>query len=108
MEALGEPADIETRLFEIIGLEGRDPATEIAYLLSDDNIDLGTIERLIAANFAWGTGKGDAIVANLTAFLVAAPADRRKLLPDIGNLPGHARGRSLQGDCQADCGRTRI
>jgi ATP-dependent helicase/nuclease subunit A len=83
MDALGEPSDIAPRLFEIIGL-GSDPEAEIAASLSDKGIDIDLLERLMAANLAWGTSTGDKIVANLTAFLAAAPGVRREMLPRVG------------------------
>ena len=92
MEALGDPATIEARLFALIGIEGDDPEAEIARRLGDDEIDLDLFERLIAANRAWGTSTGDKIVANLTAFLAAPPARRKAMLADIGSGLVTAKG----------------
>ena len=76
MEELGDPATIEARLLEMIGITGGDPETEIRRRLSDDELDLVLFERLIAANRSWGTDTGRKIVDNLTAFRNA-----RRFLP---------------------------
>ena len=85
MEALGDPAGIEAVLLELIGVKGDDPAAEIRRRLRDDEIDIGLIERLVAANRAWGTETGHKIVANLTAFLGAGPEGRASMLSEIGS-----------------------
>ncbi|MDP9423192.1 MAG: double-strand break repair helicase AddA [Pseudomonadota bacterium] len=92
MEALGDPATIEARLLEIIGITSGDPEAEIASRLDDDEIDFGLFERLIAANRAWATGTGDKIVANLTAFLVAPPIWRKDRLQGLGSGLVTAKG----------------
>lgn len=84
MEALGEAGQIESQLMNLIGIEGDDAESEITARLSDDEIDIDLLERLMAANLAWGTSTGDKIVANLTAFLAAGPDDRRNLLSTVG------------------------
>ncbi|HXG81121.1 MAG TPA: double-strand break repair helicase AddA [Sphingomicrobium sp.] len=91
MDALGDPATIERRLLELIGIDG-DPKTGLADRLSDVAIDLGLLERLIAANRAWGTSTGDKIVANLTAFLDAGPEDRLGMLASFGSGLVTAKG----------------
>jgi ATP-dependent helicase/nuclease subunit A len=84
MAALGDPSTIEARLLGMIGIEGEDADADLARRLGDDEIDLELIERLIAANRAWGTATGNKIVANLTAFLAAAPLWRKDRLGEIG------------------------
>jgi ATP-dependent helicase/nuclease subunit A len=84
MEALGEPATIEARLLRLIGINSDEPEAEIAGRLGDDQFDFHLLDRLIAANRAWGTKTGDAIVANLSAFLAASPGERSELLLSIG------------------------
>jgi ATP-dependent helicase/nuclease subunit A len=85
MEALGDPATIEARLFTLIGVESGDPEAEISARLSDGEIDASLFDRLIAANRAWNTSTGDKIVANLTAFLAAPPPTRLEMLADMGS-----------------------
>jgi len=83
--ALGEASAIEKRLFALIGVESGDPESEVSGQLSDKEINVDLFGRLIAANQAWGTGTGDKIVANLTAFLAAAPESRREMLATVGS-----------------------
>ncbi|HET9335422.1 MAG TPA: double-strand break repair helicase AddA [Sphingomicrobium sp.] len=85
MEALGQPGAIEARLLGLVGVEGGDADAEILRRLGDDEVDLGLLELLIAANLAWGTSTGDKIVANLTAFVAALANDRRGMLAKIGS-----------------------
>ena len=92
MAALGEPATIEARLLEMIGIKEGDPKAEIQRRLSDDEIDLDLFDRLIAANRAWATPTGDKIVANLHAFLVAPASAREELLAGLGSGLVTAKG----------------
>ena len=85
MDALGEPQTIEARMFEIIGIPGGDPEEEIARRLSDDEVDIDLIERLIAANGDWKTDTGRMIVDNLTAFVGASEGTRATMLGAIGS-----------------------
>jgi ATP-dependent helicase/nuclease subunit A len=85
MEALGEPATIEARLLGMIGITGGDPEIEIRRRLSDDELDLALVERLIDANRVWGTDTGRKIVDNLTAFRNASPGPRATILDVIGS-----------------------
>ena len=55
MMALGEPQTIESRLLGLIGVEGGEPDAAIAARLSDDEIDINLLQRLIAANHVWPT-----------------------------------------------------
>jgi len=83
MEALGEPETIEARLLELIGLVSGDPESELTAHVSDDAIDAGMFERLIAANQAWRTPTGDKIARNLTSFLDASLGQRLAMLDRI-------------------------
>ena len=84
MEALGEAGAIEARLLELIGVESGDADTEIRRRLSDNEVEIDLLERLMSANLAWGTSTGDKIVANLTAFVAAIPDDRLDMLDKLG------------------------
>ncbi len=84
LEALGPPETIEPLVLEMIGIEGGDARAWMEGQLSDDEIDLELIERLIAANRAWGTGTGGKIVDNLTAFRNSSPGARALVLDAIG------------------------
>lgn len=84
MDALGESETIEARLFGMIGVEGGDADTEIRHRLSDGEVDIDLLDRLMSANLAWGTSTGDKIVANLAAFVAAVPDDRRDMLERLG------------------------
>jgi ATP-dependent helicase/nuclease subunit A len=92
MEALGSPQTIEARLFETIGIAGGDPDEEIVRRLSDDEVDIDLIERLIAANESWSTETGRKIVENLTAFLGASEGARGAMLGAIGSGLVTAKG----------------
>jgi ATP-dependent helicase/nuclease subunit A len=92
MAALGDPATIEHRLVALIGIAGGDAQAEIAHRLSDDEIDHGLLERLVAANGAWGTETGRKIISNLNAFLAASPAQRKDLLTVVGSGLVTAKG----------------
>jgi ATP-dependent helicase/nuclease subunit A len=85
MEALGDRATIEARLLGMIGITGGVPETEIRRRLSDDELDLALVERLIDANRAWGTDTGRKIVDNLTAFRNVSPGERATILDVIGS-----------------------
>jgi ATP-dependent helicase/nuclease subunit A len=84
MAALGEPQTIESRLLTLIGVEGGDSDTAIATELSDDEIDIDLLQRLIAANRTWPTDTGRRIVDNLSAFVAEPPSGRRLLLASVG------------------------
>ncbi|MBA3666208.1 MAG: double-strand break repair helicase AddA [Sphingomonas sp.] len=92
MEELGLPGMIEPRLYRLIGLETDEPDGEIAARLADEEIDVDLIDRLIAANRAWGAATGTKIVANLTAFLGGLPADRLGLLDGLASGIVTAKG----------------
>ena len=92
MEVLGDSTTIEARLFDLIGIDGGNPDADLLRRLDDREIDLGLLERLIAANRAWGTSTGDRIVANLSAFLAAPPVWRKERLAEIGSGLVTAKG----------------
>ncbi|MCJ7422300.1 double-strand break repair helicase AddA [Sphingomicrobium astaxanthinifaciens] len=81
---LSEKGAIEPWLRELSGLPREGDAAAIlgtALATIDDRL----FERLIAANRAWGSGKkATSIVANLSAFRAAAPAQRVELLAGLG------------------------
>ena len=81
IDALGDPAGFEAQLLATIGL---DQSGAIAAKLADDEIDLPTIEELIAVNRQWDGVKGRTITANLSAFRDASPAERVMLLDTVG------------------------
>ena len=101
MAALGDRATIEGRLLDMIGIEGRVEEC-IARRLSDDEIDLGLIHRLIAANQAWATETGRKIVSNLGEFLAVPAGRRREMLGMIGAGLVTAKGEP----CKARAGQT--
>jgi ATP-dependent helicase/nuclease subunit A len=105
MAALGDPMTIEHRLLGMIGIEGGDAEAEIVRRLSDHEIDHELLERLIAANRAWGADTGNRIVANLTAFLSAPPVWRKERLSDLGAGLVTAKGepcKARAGQVQAE------
>ena len=85
MEALGEPATIEARLLQMVGVTGGDPEAEVRRRLCDDELDLELFDRLIDANRAWGTDSGRKIVDNLSAFRNASPDERVAIIDVIGS-----------------------
>ena len=85
MEALGEPADIEGMLLALVGATGGCADAEFQRRLDDSQINVGLLERLIAANRAWRTETGRKIVDNLTEFLAAPPENRLLLLGSVGS-----------------------
>ncbi|MDQ3144366.1 MAG: UvrD-helicase domain-containing protein, partial [Pseudomonadota bacterium] len=84
IESLGDPDAFEAALLEAIGIDGGSAEGGLAARLTDDKIDIPTIEALIAVNRAWGTKTADTITANLAAFLAASPVQRIDLLGDVG------------------------
>ena len=85
MGRLGAPEEIEPTFLGLVGIEGGDAEAAIHGRLSDRAIDVSLLERLLAANRAWGTSTGDAIAANLAAFLAATPAGRAEMLRTVGS-----------------------
>ncbi|MDV3258090.1 MAG: double-strand break repair helicase AddA [Sphingomonas sp.] len=84
LDALGDPERIETLVLAMIGVEGGDARAWIERRLSDEEIDLKLIDRLIAANRAWGTDTGLKIVDNLVAFRNSSPGARAVILEVVG------------------------
>ncbi len=109
MEALGEPAGIEARLLGMIGIGDVDPDAEILRRLDDDALDIDLLERLIAANRAWGAATGAKIIGNLTLFLSSTPDARRNLLATVGaklvtreGAPCKSAARQLEAEPEYD------
>ena len=82
---LGGSDELESKLLEIVGVPDGDAHAAICDRLSDQAIDISMLERLLAANRAWRTSTGDKIVANLTSFLAATPAERAAMLDGVGS-----------------------
>lgn len=91
-EALGDPANIEARMLEMIGISNGDPEAEILRRLSDDEIDGDSIGRLTLANRAWDSDTGRKIVDNLTAFLGSSSPARATMLDRVGSGLVTAKG----------------
>ena len=109
MDVLGDPATIEARLLDIIGIRGGDADKALAEMLSDAQLDLGLMRRLIAANHAWGADTGRKIVATLGEFIAASPDRRKDLLQSVGSglvtakgEPCKSRPKQLEADPHYD------
>jgi ATP-dependent helicase/nuclease subunit A len=84
IESLGDPAGFEAALLAAVGIKEASVEDAMAARLADDEIDIPTIEQLIAVNRAWATPTGTTIVGNLTAFLAATPQQRGAMLDRVG------------------------
>ncbi|QDP20472.1 double-strand break repair helicase AddA [Sphingomonas xanthus] len=107
MAALGEAADIETRLNLIIGIEDGNANAEIVRRLTDGAIDHGLFARLGDANRRWGRDSGLKIAAHLDAFLDASPDARADMLDSVGSGLVTAAGepcKARAGQIKADPG----
>lgn len=104
IDELGDPGKFERALLKAIGVD--EPSAELAMLarLSDDRIDIPTIEELIDVNRSWGTVKGQLIVSNLTAFLAATPLDRIATLKAVGKNLVTEKGEP----CKASSGQIKL
>ena len=107
MDALGDPSTIEARLLGIIGIDGGDAEGALTAKLSDGELDVDLLQRLMAANRAWGTDTGNKVAANLGEFLASSPLQRTELLATIGSGLVTAKGepckaRSRQIDAEPD------
>jgi len=78
-----DPATAEDRLRAAVGLPDGDIEAHIADRCRDGAFDRALLDRLIAANRAWGTATGTKIVSNLTAWLALEPADQAGALDDL-------------------------
>ena len=103
--SLGDPTSFEGALLRLIGIGQGDAEDGLAARLTDEEIDLPTIEALIAVNRAWGSGSNaTTIVANLAAFLAASPAERIDLLDQVGKCLVTGKGEP----CKATSGQLKI
>jgi len=103
--SLGDPAGFEAALLRLIGIEHGDAQSGLAARLTDEEIDVPTIEALVAVNRAWGNGaKATTIVANLSAFLAASPTERVELLDQVGDCLVTGKGEP----CKASSGQLKI
>ena len=84
IDALGDPAGFEAALLEAIGITEANATDAISAKLSDDEIDIPTIEELIEVNRQWDGLKGRTITANLSGFRKASPVERIELLDSVG------------------------
>ncbi|MGI8932265.1 MAG: UvrD-helicase domain-containing protein, partial [Sphingomicrobium sp.] len=92
IEALGNPLGYEAALLALIGITEADAADAIAARLTDDEIDLPTIEELIEVNRQWDGVKGRTITANLSVFRKASPAERIEMLDSVGKYLVTSKG----------------
>ena len=92
MDALDDPGGIEEMLLTLVGATSGNVDAEFQRRLSDGEVDTGLLERLQAANRAWGTETARKIVDNLTEFLDVSPAERRLLLGRLGSGLVTAKG----------------
>ena len=78
-----DPADAETSLREAAGLLPGDLEAHVIDLCRDGAFDRELLDRLVAANRAWGGLKASVIVGNLTAWLGTTPEQRCETLDDL-------------------------
>ncbi|MCY7340180.1 MAG: double-strand break repair helicase AddA [Sphingomonas bacterium] len=104
IDALGDPATFEAALLKLIGIDQGSAETGLAARLTDDQIDVPTIEQLIEVNREWGTKTAETITTNLAAFLAASPVERVDLLDRVGK--GLVTGKDEP--CKATSGQLKI
>ncbi len=104
IDALGDPATFERALLTLIGIDQGSAEAGIAARLTDDQIDVPTIEQLIEVNGEWGTAKATVITTNLGVFLSASPVERIGLLDRMGKWLITTKGEP----CQATSGQLKI
>ena len=103
--SLGDRASFEGALLRLIDIGHSDAESGLAARLTDEEIDLPTIEALIAVNRAWGSGtNATTIVTNLAAFLAASPTERIDLLDQVGKCLVTGKGEP----CKATSGQLKI
>ncbi len=76
MAALGPREGVEARLRQLFGLPLGDVEEAIARDCADDAFDIATVQRLAAANRAWGTATGLAACDAIADWLAAGSAGR--------------------------------
>ena len=92
IEALGDPAGFEATLLRTIGLDEPSATCAIVARLADAEVDLPTIDELIAVNRQWDGVKGRTIAANLDSFRQASPVERVAMLDSVGKYLVTAQG----------------
>jgi ATP-dependent helicase/nuclease subunit A len=86
METLGPGEGVEARLREAFGLPAGDIEEAIAEQCCDDLFDVATLERLAAANRAWGTASGLAWCDVIAAWQARENVGRSASLEEISHL----------------------
>ena len=76
MEALGSREGIGAKLRMVFDLPLGDTEAVIAAACCDDRFDVGTLERIAAANAAWGTSTGLNCADLIAAWRLHGPAER--------------------------------
>jgi ATP-dependent helicase/nuclease subunit A len=86
MEALGAREGIEARLRRAFDIPSGDIEAEIAGQCCDDVFDIRTLEKIVAANRAWGTATGLSCCDVVAAWQARALAERGASLEEIAGL----------------------
>jgi ATP-dependent helicase/nuclease subunit A len=86
MEALGAREGIEARLRRAFDIPSSDIDEEIANQCCDDVFDMRTLEKIVAANRAWGTPTGLSCCDVVAAWQARALAERGASLEEIAGL----------------------
>lgn len=86
MEALGPREGIEARLRIVFDLPLGDVEEAISTACCDDSFDIATLERIAAANAAWGTATGLNCADLIAAWRGRSPAERGTSLGDLAGI----------------------
>ncbi|MEP9401058.1 double-strand break repair helicase AddA [Sphingomonas sp. VNH70] len=82
----GLPSGIQPFLRRAFALPTGDIEDAIAEACSDDEFDTDALERLAAANRAWGTPTGDKLAAAILGWLARIPHDRAQRLDELRSM----------------------
>ncbi|WP_419723005.1 double-strand break repair helicase AddA [Sphingobium aquiterrae] len=77
------PDDIRTWLFTAFDLPTGDIEADIAAHCADDRFDMAGLDRIVAANRAWGTATADGHLDRIAAWRAADAMGRAALLQDL-------------------------
>ncbi|WP_324750272.1 double-strand break repair helicase AddA [Sphingomonas sp. LY54] len=83
MEALGAREGIEARLRRAFGIPAGDVEEAIAEACCDDIFDVGTVDRIVAANRDWGTASGLKCCDAIAAWRTRSNAERGLTLDEL-------------------------
>ena len=105
LEAFGDPATIEPRIRDLMGLPEGAVEDYLAAHCAEDRFDCDLLRAIAEANRAWGAATGAKMVATIERWLAMAPPERAAALPELSLLvfTGAGELRKVQaGQAKAD------